>query len=165
MIRKCPKCRAEAVHVTRGPYRYESGGLPHVVLLNIESGRCAECGAELVSIPRIAQLHETIAVAFATKPTRLAPLEARFLRKFLGLSTEDLAARMGVVRETVSRWESPRSDKPIGPTSERLLRLLAVRERPVEEYPTDRLADIRDEPSEEPLRLRADEKGWHAEAA
>ena len=164
MTRKCPKCRAEAMRIERGPYRYDSGGLPHVVLLGVETGRCGQCGAEMVSIPRIAQLHEAIAVALATKSTRLAPLEARFLRKCLGLSTDDLAARMGVARETVSRWESPRSAQPIGATSERLLRLMALRERPVEEYPTDRLAEIRDETSEELMRFEAGGTGWHAAA-
>ena len=164
MTRKCPKCRAEAMHAERGPYRYDSGGLPHVVLLGIETGRCGECGAEVVSIPRIAQLHEAIALVFATKPTRLAALEARFLRKYLGLSTDDLAARMGVARETISRWESPRSAQPIGAPTERLLRLMAIRERPVAEYPTERLAEIRDEASEEILRFEPGGGGWHAAA-
>lgn len=165
MTRKCPKCRAEAMRVESGPLRYESGGLPHVVLMGVETGRCGQCGAEVLSIPRIAQLHDAIAVVLATKPTRIAPLEARFLRKHLGLSTEDLAARMGVARETVSRWESPRSAQPTGGAAERLLRLMALRERPVEEYPSERLADIRDDgTSEELLRFEAGGKGWHVAA-
>ena len=163
MNRKCPKCRADAMNAEHGPFRYVAGGLPNVILRGVEVRRCASCGAETLSIPKIGQLHRAIAVALATKPSRLSPLEARFLRKYLGHSTVDLAAIMGVAPATITRWESVKSAQPIGSTSERLLRLMAVRDRPVEEYPSERLAEIDEEVKDATLRFEPD-GGWHMAA-
>lgn len=164
MNRTCSECRVGVVHEEVVPYRYAAGGLPHVILLGVSVGRCANCGAETLSVPRIAQLHRVLAATLATKATHLTANEARFLRKYLGYSTADLASIMGVAPETVSRWESTKSPQPIGATSERLLRLMAVRDRPVEEYPSERLAEIRDADADPTLRFEADEAGWHMAA-
>ena len=160
----CTQCHEGIVREERTPYRYTSGGLPHVILQGVTLGRCPKCGAESLTVPRIAQLHRTLALALVSKPTRLDANEARFLRKYLGYSTGDLAAVMGVAPETISRWESTKTAQPIGATSERLLRLMAVRDRPVEEYPTDQLAEIQDSTQETTLRFEADEAGWHQAA-
>jgi putative zinc finger/helix-turn-helix YgiT family protein len=164
MTRKCPTCRMPGMKVSRGPYRYDAGGLRHVILLGVETGRCEKCGAESVSIPRMAELHEAIALALAKKAERLLASEVRFLRKYLGLSTEDLAARLAVARETLSRWQSLTAPQEMNETAERLLRLMVLRERPVEEYPTERLAEIRPEANEEPLRFEAGSAGWREAA-
>lgn len=163
---RCADCGKEAVVIEHpAAYRYVVGGLPHVVLVGgVEVERCEACGAESLTVARIAQLHRTIALALASKHDRLSPLEARFLRKYLGHSTADLACLIGVSPETVSRWESQKSAQPIGAPAERLLRMMATRDLPVEAYPTERLADIGDDASEEPLRFEAGGKGWHAAA-
>ncbi len=164
MSNSCTKCHVAEIPEEKVPYRYASGGLPHVILLGVSVGRCPNCGAETLTVPRIAQLHRVLAAALATKATRLTANEARFLRKFLGYSTTDLAAIMGVAPETISRWESTKSNQPIGAQSERLLRLMAVRDRPVEEYPSERLAEIRDADADPTLRFETDESGWHKAA-
>lgn len=116
-------------------------------------------------MPRIAQLHRMIAEAVAEKPARLTGAEVRFLRKHLGWSGEDVANVMGVRQETVSRWETEK--EPMGVVSERLLRLMALRLRPIESYPNERLAEVaKDSPCPVSLRLRRPDKaGWRTEAA
>lgn len=156
----CAQCREALVDEQVETRRYSAGGLERAILHGVKVGRCPNCGAETLSIPRIAQLHRVLAAALASKPGRLAPDEARFLRKYLGLSTTDLAAYMGVAPETVSRWESPKSRQPIGAPTERLLRLMALRDQPVEDYPLERLGEIRDDFGPETWRLDADAGGW-----
>ena len=75
-----------------------------------------KCGEHEVAIPRIEDLHRTIAQAVIAKRERLTPAEIRFLRKFLGWSGADFAAHVGTTPETVSRsktaahqWVSPRT--------------------------------------------------------
>ena len=163
----CSECGEEAIVVERpAAYRYVAGGLPHVILAGgVEVERCEACGAEGLSILRIGQLHEALAFALATQPKRLLPSEAKFLRKYLGHSTSDLASLMGVSPETVSRWESEKSAQPIGPPTERLLRLMVLRERPVEEYPTERLAEIdANATAAKTLRVEQTDDGWRAAA-
>ena len=58
-----------------------------------------------------------------------------FLRKHIGLSGTDFAQRMGVARETVSRWETGAT--PMGAVADRLLRLLVVTHAPTESYAVD----------------------------
>ncbi len=67
---------------------------------------------------------------------------------------------MDIARETVSRWENEK--EPMGPRAERLLRLMVLREKPVEEYPNDNLARVA-HPDAPPLHLdiKADKSGWH----
>lgn len=83
------------------------------------------------------------------------------LRKYLGYSGEDFAATMGVTPATVSRWENDR--EPMGSTAERLLRLMSVRDLPIEEYPTDRLRAVATEGEPPRFRARLAGKTWHAE--
>jgi transcriptional regulator with XRE-family HTH domain len=89
--------------------------------------------------------------------------EIRFLRKFLGLSGVDFARRMGVAPEVVSKWEHDKD--PIGGQSDRLLRMMVVRDRPVEEYPLERLAEI-DDNKHDPisLDLLPSDDGWQSAA-
>jgi transcriptional regulator with XRE-family HTH domain len=93
----------------------------------------------------------------------LAPVEIRYLRKHIGLSGGDFAQRMGVARETVSRWET--GAQPMGAVADRLLRLLVVTHEPTECYVVDDLLrELNDEPapsnlSSVPLWNTGD-RGW-----
>ena len=117
-----------------------------------------------VSDEAIEDLHRAIAGAIVAKRPRLTPAEIRFLRKLLGWSGTDFAERVGVAPETVSRWETGAA--PMGPTADRLLRLMVAFEKPVEAYSLDALKEVaQDEPVPLRLGMRADERGWHAEAA
>jgi len=146
----------------RENYHYTASGLPHVTLQQVEVSRCPCCGETEVSIPRIEALHRAIAAALARKPARLAPEEIRYLRKYLGWSGVDFAARMGVTPATVSRWEH--GTGPMGNTADRLLRLLVVHQAPVQDYSADLLAEIAEEPETHAMRLGldVDKDDWHA---
>jgi DNA-binding transcriptional regulator YiaG len=98
----------------------------------------------------MAQLHRMLADRFVRQQRMLAPVEIRFLRKHVGLSGTQLAQRMGVTRETVSRWET--GAVPMGSVADRLLRLLVVAQEPAESCAVDEmLSGLTDAPA--PLKL------------
>jgi putative zinc finger/helix-turn-helix YgiT family protein len=164
MNKKCRNC-GKAEMITRPEtYLYVESGLPNVVLVNVEIRRCGACGHHELVLPRITELHRTIAHAVIHKPARLSGTEVRFLRKFLGWSGVDFARHMGVDPSTVSNWENDRD--PIGPTSDRLVRLMVARNVPVEDYSLDDLTKIENE-QRPPVEVRVSPraKGWAQVAA
>ena len=93
------------------------------------------------------------------------------MRKYLGLSGRDFAAKMGVSPATVSRWESETVLQPMGVTAERLLRLIAMAYPPVSAYPVDFKAELaleqvaQDAPASLRLSVEPGKKGWQEAAA
>jgi putative zinc finger/helix-turn-helix YgiT family protein len=160
----CISCGGQ-MHTRRENFLYDACGLPNVTLLGVEVNRCLQCGEYEVAIPQIEDLHKAIAQALIRQTSRLDAAEIRYLRKYLGWSGADFATHMGATRETVSRWESGAT--PIGPASDRLLRLMVATRDPVSEYPLDVLATISKEPPKKAVRwgVKRDEEGWHAAAA
>ncbi len=159
---KCLQCggKMTARQETRRAY----AGLEGVIIEGVQIRHCPDCGEQEVGYSNVEQLHAQLALQLARKKAALTPSEIRFLRTWLGLSSTDLAKRMGVAKETVSRWE--RADKPLamGATAERLLRLMAVHERPVEEYPLERLEHVAtSKPAPLRVRLKPRKQGWTAE--
>jgi len=149
---KCDDCGGPVTTERNAVRRYIIGGLPHVELHGVEVTRCDECGKEGIAIPRIGQLHRVLAGAFVRQRRMLAPVEIRYLRKHIGLSGTDFAQRMGVTRETVSRWET--GTNQMGAAADRLLRVLVVTLEPSENYAVDdMLRDLSDEPA--PSKLSA----------
>lgn len=146
---KCIDCGA-TMETGKENYRYDDSGLPYVVLVNVEVSRCAKCGAVEVKIPAIEPLHRAIAWSVARKDSRLTPEETRFLRKYLGFSTGDLAEIVGIDPATVSRWEN--GTRPIGPTTDRLLRMMVATRSPACEYPINNLRHI-DKERANPVRV------------
>lgn len=146
----------------RAVRRYTIGGLPHVELHGVEVTRCMSCGKEGIAIPRIGQLQQVLAEAFVKQKRMIAPVEIRFLRKHVGLSTADFAQRMGVARETVSRWET--GAQRMGAVADRLLRLVVLTHAPTDNYAIDDLLrDLNDRPAPKtlvPVSVWNGEKGW-----
>jgi putative zinc finger/helix-turn-helix YgiT family protein len=141
--------------------RRSYAGLEDVIIEGVQVRHCPDCGEEEVSYANIEQLHAQLAMQLAQKEASLTPREIRFLRTYLGLSGVDLARRMGVTKETVSRWE--RVDKPLamGTTAERLLRLMAVHEQPVAAYPLEQLERVAiSKPAPLRVRLKPRKQGW-----
>jgi putative zinc finger/helix-turn-helix YgiT family protein len=157
----CTECGGLVKTRREKHYRYAECGLPNVIVDGIEISECQRCGETYTGIPAIEGLHRAIAAAVIHKKGRLAREEIKFLRKSLGWSGVDFARRMGTAPETVSRWENGRA--PMGPTADRLLRLLVAKETPVTEYPVDVLAQLAagDRPTR-PVRLEVKRgpKGW-----
>lgn len=159
---KCDECGGLVTTERNAVRRYAMGGLPHVELHGIEVSRCGSCGKETVGIPRMGQLHRLLAETFVMQHGMIAPVELRFLRKHIGLSAGDLARRMGVARETVSRWETGAS--PMGAVADRLLRLLVITHEPTDSYAVDDLLDeLNDMPPSDPpssVAMQRRERGW-----
>ena len=160
---KCDDCGGPVTTERNAVRRYDIGGLPHVELHGIEVTRCAQCGKEGIAIPRIGELHRVLAEAFVKQQRMLAPVEIRYLRKYLGLAAADFAQMMGVARETVSRWET--GANPMGAVADRLLRLLLVTHEPTESYAVDDLLrELSDEPAPDKLypvpMWNSRDRGW-----
>jgi putative zinc finger/helix-turn-helix YgiT family protein len=129
---KCTRCGTTMHATVQTNHRYTECGLDNVVLVGVEVRTCKQCGNESVVIPRITELHKKLAQMVAVKAEKLAPAEIKFLRKYLGWSGADFARYVGVTAETVSRWEN--GAQTMGPVSERLLRLCALKVDPVDDY-------------------------------
>lgn len=158
----CEECGQE-IKVVRRDHEYVESGLPGIVIRDMEFHVCP-CGESRV-VPRMAQLHRIIAEQVATKRARLTGAEVRFLRKHLGWSGEDFARAMDVTASTVSRWENERESMSV--MAERLLRLMALRDKPVESYPNERLAEVGRDAEARPvhLELQANRSGWSVQDA
>ena len=145
---KCVNCNS-TMKVQEGDHRYaENDGL-NVLLKDIKITSCPGCGEGGVAIPKVNQLNEALAKAFARKSQRLEPAEIKFLRKYFGWSGQEFASRMGVTPETVSRWEH--GARPMGSTAEILLRFSAIELSPVDEYPVPEFSELK---MTKPLRLQ-----------
>jgi transcriptional regulator with XRE-family HTH domain len=86
------------------PYAYRAIGLDNVVLLNGVSTTQTAYGP-MVHIEGIHGLHRAIGLGIAEKPGAMRGAEFRFLRKQLGLTQEELAARMRVSDQTIANYE------------------------------------------------------------
>jgi DNA-binding transcriptional regulator YiaG len=123
----CDKCHGDKLATRILPeYRTDALGLPNVTLIGIaQELYCRECGERLgVSYPNLEGVLAALALVRAQNPQKFGGTEVRFMRKALKCTARELAARLGVREETISRWEHDR--EPIGPGSEKLLRLMAV---------------------------------------
>ncbi|MCU1279115.1 MAG: hypothetical protein JWM53_2661 [bacterium] len=160
---KCRECRTSELTTTRENHRYDESGLPNVVLVGVDVRRCSNCGFQSAVVPHIEDLHRGLAQLVAKQAAKLSNVEIRFLRKYLGYNRPMFAKVMGVDEGTVSHWETGR---PMGAIADRLLRILVMRETPIEEYPNDALADVAQEGAKTPrLRMRPQGSGWEADAA
>jgi putative zinc finger/helix-turn-helix YgiT family protein len=156
MSKKCRNCGKDEMTARAETYLYAESGLPNVVLVGVEVRRCPSCGHHELVLPRVTELHRTIAHAVIHKPTRLSGAEVRYLRKYLGWSGADFAGHVGVDPSTVSNWETDKD--PIGTSSDRLLRLMVVHGAPVQEYSLDELVKIEDKRTP-PIEVRVAPKG------
>lgn len=164
MSKKCRTCGKAEMTTRAETYLYAESGLPNVVLVGVEVRRCPSCGHHELVLPRVTELHRTIAHAVIHKRARLSGPEVRFLRKYLGWSGADFARHVGVDPSTVSNWENDKD--PIGPASDRLLRLMVAHGAPVEDYSLEELTKIENE-RQPPIEVRVSPKarGWEQVAA
>ncbi len=112
--------------------RYEERGLglPYpVVLLGAAEEEIHESGERVgVRIPDLEGLTAAVALARCLWPYDLAGAEVRFIRRVLGYTQKELAARLVMSPETLSRWENRKEedDRPVGEWADKSLRMLAA---------------------------------------
>lgn len=126
---RCFECGGEMVMSLEGTH-YRA--LPTVSLRNVPVWRCSDCGEFEIALPRILELSRLIARVLLGKKGRLTGGEAKFLRKHLGMATENLAVLMELAPEDVTAWEQ--GDAELSTMQDRFLRLLVATEEPIDDY-------------------------------
>lgn len=124
---KCEQCQAKMVvaeATSKTPYRYIGSGLDNVWLVGIKVLNCPRCDVKAPVIPRIEELHRTIAAALLKKPAPLRGDEIRFLRKHAEFPAQDFAALLGITPSHLSRIENGKTPK-LGRAADRLARMIA----------------------------------------
>lgn len=121
----CPRCGKALKRTLVKDYPYRESWLGNIYLQNIATYQC-ECGEKLVQIPAIDRLHDTIAYYLLKKSSLLTGEEFRFLRKWVGLTANQLLPLLGVkTRISISRWENGKA--PITASTDHAMRLLVMR--------------------------------------
>ena len=104
-------------------YRYDECGLDNVILKNLPV--CIDDdGDEVVMIPNVNILHQSLLVQVAGKESGLLPKEIRFLRTEMGLTQAQLGQLVGRDGQSVGRWE--RGEAPIEQAHEMIVRQAAL---------------------------------------
>lgn len=160
---KCGECGAAGLRESVETVPYEGSGLEGIYLEGVRVRRCPKCGEWEIAIPRIESLHRAIATHLAERREKLGPREIRFLRKYLGLSGTDFAARVSVDKATVSRWERVDAPMAMSPQTERLLRVLVLSEKPIESYPLEEMGA--EEATQQEMRWSLSPRGWKLKGA
>lgn len=93
-------------------------------LLNVPGLRCTKCAAETVHGGVINLVFKVLVSVIAQSPGRLNAEQARFLRRVVGTTQQELSDRMGIARETVAKWEC--GDAIISPQHDLILRVIVL---------------------------------------
>lgn len=159
---KCLECGA-GLRISREPHRYTLHPKWAITIADAEIRRCPRCGYFEVVIPRPDALHRTIAEEVIRKPARLSGPEFVFLRSQLGLSARALAKTIGVVHESISRWEN--GVLPIASPVDRLMRTMVALTIPGEKFRVETLSHIEGDAGPLKLLITIDPKGSWRRAA
>lgn len=116
----CPECGRQPRYTVER-YQYRESGLDNVFVDGVGIFRCV-CGQEYIQLPGAQEVHNQVASALLTKTSLLTGPEARFLRKWLRLTSDELAKALGYTRVSVSR----RENKGLTVATDRSLRLFAA---------------------------------------
>jgi transcriptional regulator with XRE-family HTH domain len=103
--------------------------------------RCGSCRREMLTGQVINAALFLIAMLIVGFPHRLTPGFARYLRRSMQITQQELADRMGIARETVANWES--NHKDLSPQHDLILRVLVANHaRGSEALPAKTVVDI-----------------------
>lgn len=100
-------------------------GVP-ALLENVPGLRCDRCKGETLMGDVISEALRSIAYVMIESPDRATADEARYLRRTLQNTQQELADRMGIARETVAQWERGASE--ISPQHDLILKTITLRE-------------------------------------
>jgi DNA-binding transcriptional regulator YiaG len=96
----------------------------HTILQNVPGLRCTKCGGETLHGGMIHMIFKCLIVEIAKTQRRLSSNEARFLRRVMNMTQQELATRMAIARETVAKWEC--GDAEISPQHDFILRVVVL---------------------------------------
>ena len=97
------------------------------------------------------------------KPARLSDPELVFLRSQLGMSARKLSKAIGVVHESISRWENDLL--PVSPPVDRLMRTMVALTLAGEKFPVETLSHIEGDAGPLKLVVTVDPRGSWRRAA
>lgn len=105
------------------PYHYTECGLDNIII-EADFITIDDSGEEIVTIPAIGQLHDTIAQGLIAQENALSGTEIRFLRTEMGMTQAELAQLLHRDTQTVGRWE--RGEVALDATQDIVIRQLAA---------------------------------------
>lgn len=114
------KC-VEYIATEEKPFQFTDSGLDNVYLVGIKYF-VYEDGRTVAEIPALKQLLKLIAKDLVFSSSGLNGSEIRFLRKRLGTKSVDMAARLRIELETLSRIENGK--QPVSPQIDLLTRMV-----------------------------------------
>jgi len=127
---KCLDCnvnmRTERVS-NAAPYQFERCGLDNVYLVGIEVETCPQCGGIYPIIPKMQELHRAITSVLINKSMPLSGQEIRYLRRWMGVQSQEFASLLGFGPEHLSKVENDRVQ--LGAAGDRLVRVYAMTKR------------------------------------
>ena len=119
---KCFSCNKKMVSKVES-YHYTECGLDNVHI-KTDVYRCDKCKEIIADIPKMDQLNDVVGIAVVSKDGLLNGEEIKFLRKQVHLKATELAAIIGVTKQTVSRWEN--NKETISKYNDRLIRMTFI---------------------------------------
>lgn len=125
---KCDKCDGafRGAGIEKHEVNRELFGGMRVILVNgaAQKMTCDMCGHVRIDIPDPEGLTAAVVKARALMPLKLNGREIKFMRKAMEMPAKELASKLDVSEETISRWESQQA---IGGANEKLFRYVACK--------------------------------------
>jgi len=113
-------------------YHYKESGLDNVFLKDSVTRYTCQCGEECIEIPMIGRLQDTIAYLLLKKKALWNGREFRFLRKWAGLTPEELRTALGgMSRVHLSRLENEKAPITIATHHQMFLLILRIKEEAI----------------------------------
>ncbi len=163
-IMKCVLCEnKKELKRKKITMKYKQCGLDNVTLRGVEYFKCNRCGEEYFGFGDQEKLHALIARALILKGESLKGRELRFLRTYLGFAGAVFATRLGVSKETVSRFENDK--QPISKTFDLLVRALVATKLPDRDYDFHDWWLKQEGKNFKRIELNAEKNGWHLKLA
>ncbi len=130
----CTSCtNAKPLKANKVKKKFDVSGLDYIVLDGVIHYRCDKCGEEFYNFGNLEKINNAIADFVATKDGKLTGPEIRFLRKYLGFSSEMFAKEMlRITASVLSRIENGKQDQ--SNQIDQLVRTLALTKQPDRNY-------------------------------
>lgn len=120
----CDECGEAMERVVLATFDFTMwAGMP-TQLKDAPGYRCAKCKGETLPGAVVNVALMLVALSCIERPHRLTAEQARFVRRSLEITQQELADRMGIARETVAHWEC--GEREISPQHDLILRGMVI---------------------------------------